>query len=199
MKASTHSAEGTSPTKTSACQVRRSPSALGAGPAPKRLASSAVASSSGHAASTVSAEYSTTSSPGKRAAPRVYQIQPSVPTKAIASPTSVAPAAAGGPKSRPETIATPASAIAVAASARRAGRTPSKAQRTSCVVMGVVATITAPCEGTECASPTNSSTLKTPKPAPPRSASGAACRRSLRHGGAPRGSSSAANSSADRL
>lgn len=100
---------------------------------------------------------------------------------------------------RPETIATPASASAVASSAARVGRTPSSSQRTSCVVIGVVAMITAPCEGTECARPISSSTLNTPKPAAPRSASAPAWRRSLRQGAAPRGSTSSANSSADRL
>jgi hypothetical protein len=129
----------------------------------------------------------------------VYQTQPSVPTKATASPKSVDSPAAALPNSSPETIATPSSASAEASSVEREGRTPSSAQRSNCVVMGVVATMTAPCEGTECARPIRSITLKTPKPANPRSASGPACSRSLRQGAMPRGRMSSTNSSADML
>lgn len=90
LKASTEAAEGTTPTNSSACHESRSPSRLGAADQPSSAAPTAAASSTGHAASTVSALYSTASSSGKRAAPRVYQTQPRVPAKAMASPNSVA-------------------------------------------------------------------------------------------------------------
>jgi len=163
------------------------------------VARTAPSSSTGHEASTVSAVYSITSSSAKRAAPRVYQTHPSVPSSVSASPGSVETSGAEPWNSTPETITTPASASTAVSTEERAGRTPSSAQRSSCVVIGMVAITTAPCDGTECARPVSSSTLKTPKPATPRPASADACARSLRHGAAPRGSSSARKTRPDSV